>query len=26
MIVAAFGFTIFLTWAIGSLPLPGRFI
>jgi hypothetical protein len=25
MIVTAFAFAIFLTWAIGSLPLPGRF-
>lgn len=26
MIVAAFAFAIFLTWAIGSLPLPRRFV
>jgi len=26
MLVTAFAFAIFLTWAIGSQPLPGRFI
>lgn len=25
MILFAAGFAVFLTWAIGSLPLPGRF-
>jgi len=25
MVIAAAAFLVFLTWAIGSLPLPGRF-